>query len=162
MWIRGEPVDASERLNQTSSDETHRMAKTAQIAPGPCRSAQLPVLNPQPGGAATNARQTGQGIPPPAKAQAGFLLTLTVGRVRGRWLREVEHGTIENGAAIRQLLRQADREVARAAWIRPDAALDTPTCPGAVAQLAVLCGQEPRRQSASGSAESSRYATQAL
>ncbi|MEH6501595.1 MAG: Hpt domain-containing protein [Pseudoalteromonas distincta] len=132
----GEPVDASERLTNFSDEHTvwqlRKLRQAMQIAQaGIIRNQAVP----------TNARQLGKVF---ARLQAqcrgsahADLWAAYAGVVEG-----VEHGTIENGAAIRQLLRQADREV-RVLLDQGPTALDTPPAPELLRNLLFYVAKSP-------------------
>ncbi|WOD11120.1 Hpt domain-containing protein [Pseudomonas sp. NyZ704] len=132
----GEPVDASERLTNFSDEHTvwqlRKLRQAMQIA-------QAGIIRGQ--DVSGNARQLGKVF---SRLQAqcrgsayADLWAAYAGVVEG-----VEHGTIENGAAIRQLLRQADREV-RVLLDQGPAALDTPPAQELLRNLLFYVAKSP-------------------
>ncbi|MFO7703685.1 MAG: Hpt domain-containing protein, partial [Halopseudomonas sp.] len=132
----GEPVDASERLTNFSEEHTvwqlRKLRQAMQIA-------QAGIIRGQ--DVANNARQLGKVF---VRLQAqcrgsahADLWAAYAGVVEG-----VEQATIENGAAIRQLLRQADREV-RVLLDQGPLALDTPPAPELLRNLLFYIAKSP-------------------
>lgn len=132
----GSPADEAERLGNFADADTVRqlrkLRQAMQIAhAGIIRGKDIPA----------NARQLGKVF---ARLQSlckgsayADLWAAYAGVVEG-----VEHGTIDNGAAIRQLLRQADREV-RQLLDQGAAALDIPPAPELLRNLLFYVAKSP-------------------
>jgi chemosensory pili system protein ChpA (sensor histidine kinase/response regulator) len=132
----GGPTDDAERLGDFAEPETVRQLRKLRQA---MQFAHAGIIRSQ--DVSTNARQLGKVF---ARLQAlcqgsghADLWAAYAGVVEG-----LEHGTIDNGAAIRQLLRQADRE-ARQLLDHGSAALDSPPAPELLRNLLFYVAKSP-------------------
>lgn len=132
----GSPADGAERLDNFAADETVRQLRKLRQA---MQIAHAGIIRNQ--DIEANARQLGKVF---ARLQGlcqgsahADLWAAYAGVVEG-----VEHGTIDAGAAIKQLFRQADREI-RQLLDQGAAALDTPPAPELLRNLLFYVAKSP-------------------
>ncbi|PKM29532.1 MAG: hybrid sensor histidine kinase/response regulator [Gammaproteobacteria bacterium HGW-Gammaproteobacteria-11] len=132
----GNPIDESERLTNFNDEHTiwqlRKLRQAMQVS-------QAAIIRSQ--DVEVNARQLGKGYGRLQSLCQGSayadLWAAFAGVVEG-----IEHGTIDNGAAIRQLLRQGDREV-RSLLEQGAAALDNPPAPELLRNLLFYVAKSP-------------------